>query len=52
MVFGRASIVTTEHEHDGLPTLDGPDRAGERNHYVRLYCELVTGRAIDTARAR
>jgi uncharacterized protein len=49
MVLGRASILTTEHEHEGLPTLDGPSDAGEqRNHYVRLHCELVTGRVIDT----
>ena len=49
MVLGRASILTTEHEDEGLPTLDSPSGAGERNHYVRLHCELVTGRAIDTA---
>jgi nitroimidazol reductase NimA-like FMN-containing flavoprotein (pyridoxamine 5'-phosphate oxidase superfamily) len=47
MVLGRASILTTEHEHEGLPSFDGPRRAGERNHYVRLGCELVTGRVID-----
>ena len=50
LVLGRASVVTTEHEHPGLPTLDGPQPTGARNHYVRLYCELVTGRAIETAR--
>ena len=49
LVLGRASILTTEHEHDGLPTLDGPTISGERNHYVRLHCELVTGRVIETA---
>jgi nitroimidazol reductase NimA-like FMN-containing flavoprotein (pyridoxamine 5'-phosphate oxidase superfamily) len=49
MALGRASIVTTEHEHDGLPTLDGPLSSGERNHYVRLRCELITGRMIETA---
>ena len=49
LALGRASVVTTEHAHDGLPTLDGPSSAGERNHYVRLHCELVTGRVIDTA---
>lgn len=49
LVLGRASILTTEHEHEGLPCLDGPTSSGERNHYVRLQCELVTGRVIDTA---
>lgn len=49
LALGRASVVTTEHEHDGLPTLDGPSISGERNHYVRLHCELVAGRVIDTA---
>jgi nitroimidazol reductase NimA-like FMN-containing flavoprotein (pyridoxamine 5'-phosphate oxidase superfamily) len=48
LVLGRASILTTEHEHDGLPTLDGPAISGERNHYVRLQCEIVTGRTIAT----
>jgi nitroimidazol reductase NimA-like FMN-containing flavoprotein (pyridoxamine 5'-phosphate oxidase superfamily) len=48
MVLGRATVVTTEHEYDGLPTLD-PVTDGERNHYVRLFCELVTGRVIEGA---
>jgi hypothetical protein len=46
LVLGRASVLTTEHEQDDLPTLDTP-RAGERrNHYVRLHCELLTGRRL------
>jgi nitroimidazol reductase NimA-like FMN-containing flavoprotein (pyridoxamine 5'-phosphate oxidase superfamily) len=49
LALGRASIVTTEHEHEGLPTLDRPSSSGERNHYVRLRCELVTGRVIETS---
>ena len=47
MVLGRATVVTTEHEHVGLPTLDQPAPGEERNHYVRLSCELVTGRVIE-----
>ena len=45
MVLGRATVLTTEHGNVGLPT---PDQAaaGERNNYVRLFCELVTGRVI------
>src|SRR5437879_1978212 len=46
LVLGRATVLTTEHEDDGLPTLDAT-RAGERrNHYVRLHCELLTGRRL------
>jgi nitroimidazol reductase NimA-like FMN-containing flavoprotein (pyridoxamine 5'-phosphate oxidase superfamily) len=46
LVLGRASVLTTEHEHDGLPSLDGTDDEGPSNHYVRLGCELVTGRVL------
>ena len=46
LVLGRATVLTTEHEDDDLPTLDAT-RAGERrNHYVRLHCELLTGRRM------
>ena len=48
LVLGRASVLTTEHEHEGLPTVDGRRYDGERNHYVRLHCEIVNGRTIDT----
>jgi nitroimidazol reductase NimA-like FMN-containing flavoprotein (pyridoxamine 5'-phosphate oxidase superfamily) len=46
MVLGRATVHATEHGNVGLST---PDQAaaGERNHYVRLFCELVTGRVIE-----
>jgi nitroimidazol reductase NimA-like FMN-containing flavoprotein (pyridoxamine 5'-phosphate oxidase superfamily) len=47
LVLGRASVLTTEYEHPGLPTLDGARVPGERNHYVRVHCELVTGRMIE-----
>jgi uncharacterized protein len=51
LVLGRAAVLTTEHTDDGVPTLD---RAGDGldlnhldlNHYVRLGCELVTGRIL------
>jgi nitroimidazol reductase NimA-like FMN-containing flavoprotein (pyridoxamine 5'-phosphate oxidase superfamily) len=46
LVLGRASVLTTEHEHAGVPTLDPGDSQGPNNHYVRLFCELVTGRRI------
>jgi nitroimidazol reductase NimA-like FMN-containing flavoprotein (pyridoxamine 5'-phosphate oxidase superfamily) len=51
LVLGRATVLTTEHEDDGLPTLDAT-RSGERpNHYVRLHCELLTGRRLVPARS-
>ena len=46
MVLGRATVLTTEHGPAELSTL-GPAPAGERNHYVRLFCEVVTGRVIE-----
>jgi nitroimidazol reductase NimA-like FMN-containing flavoprotein (pyridoxamine 5'-phosphate oxidase superfamily) len=36
MVLGRATVLTT-----------GQTQSGERSHYVRLFCELVTGRVIE-----
>lgn len=48
LVLGRASVLTTDHEHEGLPTVDGYRYDGERNHYIRLHCELVSGRTIET----
>ncbi len=51
LALGRASVLTTEHEHDGVPTFD-PEHSGEpRNHYVRMHCELVTGRRLVRDRA-
>jgi hypothetical protein len=46
LVLGRASVLTTEHEDAGLPTVDGTSGATTLNHYVRLGCELVTGRVL------
>jgi hypothetical protein len=47
LVLGRATVLTTEHEHDGLPTVDAPCDGEPCSHYVRLHCELVTGRRLD-----
>ena len=49
LVRGRATVLTTEHEHDGVPTLDAPHADERRNHYVRLQCELLTGRRLSPA---
>ncbi len=51
LVLGRASVLTTEHEDEGLPTLDGTGGETRLNHYVRLGCELVTGRILTRAPA-
>jgi uncharacterized protein len=45
LVHGRATVLTTEHELAPLATLD--ECSGEsRRHYVRLHCELVSGRRL------
>jgi uncharacterized protein len=51
LVLGRATVLTTEHDDAGLPTLDpaSGDPMWDHpalNHYVRLGCELVTGRVL------
>jgi nitroimidazol reductase NimA-like FMN-containing flavoprotein (pyridoxamine 5'-phosphate oxidase superfamily) len=51
LVLGRATILTTEYEHDGLPTFDLAAADDQRNHYVRLHCEMVTGRRLAPPRA-
>ena len=48
---GRATVLTTEHEHDDLPTFDATRVGDRRNHYVRLHCELLTGRRLVPARS-
>ncbi len=49
-VLGRATVITHDHEITALPTLDLP-RAAERHHYVRLHCEVVSGRRLSSTRA-
>ena len=46
LALGRATVLTTEHEHDGLPTLDPESADGSRNHYVQMHCELLTGQRL------
>ena len=45
-VLGRATVVAEECGVAPLPTLDDerPDRS--RHHYVRLHCEIITGRRL------
>jgi uncharacterized protein len=45
LVHGRATVLTTEHEVAPIPTLD--DGANEpARYYVRLHCEIVSGRLL------
>ena len=50
-MLGRAAVLTTEHEDNDLPTLDAARAGEQRNHYVRLHCEIVTGRRLVPARS-
>jgi uncharacterized protein len=52
LVLGRATVLSTDHDHDDLPTLDATRAEDRRNHYVRLHCELLTGRRLVGAGGR
>jgi nitroimidazol reductase NimA-like FMN-containing flavoprotein (pyridoxamine 5'-phosphate oxidase superfamily) len=45
-VLGRATVLTTEHEFDDLPTLDVAGSGEVCNRYVRLQCEVLSGRRL------
>ena len=45
LVHGRATVLTTEHEIAPMPTLDECSE-DSRRHYVRLHCEIVSGRRL------
>jgi len=46
MVLGRAAVLTIGRWDDGHPSPDGAAPREDRYHYVRLFCEVVTGRVI------
>jgi nitroimidazol reductase NimA-like FMN-containing flavoprotein (pyridoxamine 5'-phosphate oxidase superfamily) len=46
LVLGRATVLTTEHEFEELPTLDAALTGDACNRYVRLQCELISGRRL------
>ena len=48
-VLGRATVLTRDHEITALPTLD-QSRGPARHHYVRLHCEVMTGRRLVSSR--
>ena len=54
LVLGRATVLTTEFEcgFDALPTFDYAPRPEPGNNYVRLRCELVTGRRLPRSPSR
>jgi nitroimidazol reductase NimA-like FMN-containing flavoprotein (pyridoxamine 5'-phosphate oxidase superfamily) len=50
-VLGRATVLGAEYETTPIPTLDGERADGRRRHYVRLHCEIVSGRRLASSRA-
>lgn len=44
LVLGRATVLTADAAM--VPTLDESDPNATRYHYVRLHCELVSGRRL------
>jgi nitroimidazol reductase NimA-like FMN-containing flavoprotein (pyridoxamine 5'-phosphate oxidase superfamily) len=46
LVLGRATVLTSEHEFEELPALDAATSGDARNRYIRLECELVSGRRL------
>src|SRR5262249_37433125 len=47
LVVGRATVLTADQAI--VPTLDAPHEDPTRFHYVRLHCELVSGRRLSAA---
>jgi len=45
LALGRAAVLTTEREDDDPATVDAT-QSRPRNHYVRLGCEILTGRRV------
>jgi uncharacterized protein len=49
-VLGRATVLAEDCEIASLPTLDDAHREQPRHHYVRLHCEILTGRRLLSSR--
>jgi len=45
-VLGRATVIGAQYEAAPMPTLDDERPVGPRRHYVRLHCEIVSGRRL------
>jgi len=50
-VLGRATVHAEECDVAPLPTLDDACPDTPRRHYVRLHCEIMTGRLLASSRA-
>ena len=48
--LGRATVLGGGYEAAPLPTLDDERPAGQGRHYVRLHCEIVSGRRLASSR--
>jgi len=49
LVLGRATILTTAVGALPLPTVDAPQSGSPEQHYVRLHCEVVSGRRLTSS---
>ena len=49
-VLGRATVLASDDLVAPLPTLDGEHRGPTGHHYVRLHCEVVSGRRLASSR--
>jgi uncharacterized protein len=49
-VLGRATVLADDCELAPLPTLDDEHRDQPRRYYVRLHCEILTGRRLLSSR--
>ena len=49
LVLGRATILTAAVDALPLPTVDDAQPGAAEHHYVRLHCELVSGRRLTSS---
>jgi hypothetical protein len=49
-VLGRATVLASDVDTGLLPSLDDEPPAAARHHYVRLHCEIVSGRRLASSR--
>jgi uncharacterized protein len=49
LVLGRATILTTAADALPLPTVDTTHSGSPEQHYVRLHCEVVSGRLLTSS---
>ena len=49
-VLGHATVLADDYDVAPLPTLDDERPDEPRRHYVRLHCEIMTGRRLASSR--